>query len=285
MPTSLGTVVCTFYLLASVSGYLSCNTTLSEPGYTILGPGRCQDKAGNTSTAYTCISNSSCPQDADNCSKACAAASGCTGFEMRTDVPNATSPYPSCCILVSKAPSEGKDPVLPWSLLPGQQPMSGRVVVQASGNATVGCCYKRNYPNPNPPLNPVKVPPVQSELQKEIWANDSRAAAIASEAARPSLESMLAKCMSLTTLFNATHCPAMARVAALNNTNVTPALILAQYDAEMLVAELGHGYGTELTPLGNIFSESYPFLLNLCAYAHVWKFENVKTRMCSRLEM
>ena len=75
---------------------------------------------------------------------------------------------------------------------------------------------------------------------------------------------MLASCMATTTLFNATHCPAMARVAALNNTNVTPALLLAQYDAEMLVAELGHGYGTELTAIGNTLSESYPFLLNLC---------------------
>ena len=50
---------------------------------------------------------------------------------------------------------------------------------------------------------------------------------------------MLASCMAKTTLFNATHCPAMARVAALNNTNVTPALLLAQYDAEVE----GHGEG------------------------------------------
>ena len=261
MLIAFGAVVGTF-LLVSASRYLSCNMTLSEPGYTILGPGRCQDKAGNTSIAYTCISDVSCPRDTDNCSMACAATAGCTGFEMRTDVPNATSSSPFCCILVSTAPSN-------WSLLPGQQPNAGRVVVQASGNATAGCCYKRNYPNPNPPLNPVKVPPVQSELQKRIWANDSRAAAIASEAARPSLEAMLALCMSRTTLFNATNCPAMARIAALNNTNVTPALLLAQYDAEMLVAELGHGYGTELTPLSNVFSESYPFLLNLCEYAHM----------------
>ena len=75
---------------------------------------------------------------------------------------------------------------------------------------------------------------------------------------------MLALCMSKTTLFNATNCPAMARITTLNNPNVTPPLLLAQYDAEMLVAELGHGYGTELTPLNNIFSENYPFLLNLC---------------------
>ena len=81
---------------------------------------------------------------------------------------------------------------------------------------------------------------------------------------------MLASCMAKTTLFNATHCPAMARVAALNNTNVTPALLLAQYNAEMLVAELGHGYGTEVTSWENVFSESYPFLLNLCELVSGW---------------
>ena len=241
---------------ALTSNNVSCNTTLLTPGYTFLGPGRCQDRHGRTPTAYTCTSDY-CPHNTNECAAICTVASGCTGFEMRTDVPNTTASRPACCILVSNAD-------LPWSKLAGQQANFGRVVVGASGNGTTSCCYKRDYPNPNPSGNPIKVPPVQSELQKAIWANDSRAAAIASEAARPSVEAMLASCMAKTTLFNATNCPAMARIAALNNTNVTPALLLAQYNAEMLVAELGHGFGTEQTSWQNIFSESYPFLLNLC---------------------
>ena len=297
---------------------------------------------------------------------------------MWTDVSNTTTTsFPMCCVLMSTAPHV-PEPSRVWILLAGLQPNSGRVVVNASGNATAGCCYKLNYPKPNPPLNPVKVPPMHSELQKGIWANDSRAAMIVSEAARPSVyasvcvcvclcvcvlcvcvcvlclcvcvcvyvfcacayvfcvcvyvsvcmcfvrarvcfvclcmrfmrlcaclvffcvcfcafvyvpccvsvslhaytyvslcmclyicmcmcrEAMLASCMSKTTLFNATNCPAMARIAALHNTNVTPSLLLAQCNAEMLVAELGHGYGTEQTSWGNIFSENYPFLFNLC---------------------
>ena len=134
----------------------ACNTTLSTLGYTFLGPGRCQDRAGNTSTAYACLANRTCPpQDANKCAAICASASGCTGFEMRTGMPNITSVLPVCCILVSTAPHS--EPSLPWSLVPGQQPKSGRVVVKASGNLTAGCCYKRDYPNPNPDLNPVKV--------------------------------------------------------------------------------------------------------------------------------
>lgn len=253
----LGLLTAVFFTALN-SNNLTCNTTLVTPGYTFLGPGRCQDRLSKSSTAYTCTSDY-CPDGTEECAAACAGAAGCTGFEMRTDVPNNTTSRPVCCILVSRA-------ALPWSRLAGQQPNSGTAVVIASGNATAGCCYKLNYPNPNPAGNPVKVPPVQSDLQKEIWANGSRAAAIASEAARPSVEAMLASCMSETTLFNATNCPAMARIAALNNTNVTPPLLLAQYQSEMLVAELGHGYGTELTPWSNIISEDYPFLLNLCEW-------------------
>ena len=146
-----------FVCKALVPNNLACNSTLYTPGYTFLGPGRCQDRAGNTSTTYACIADQ-CPHDAGECGEICAVAYGCTGFEMRTDVHNTTTSRPMCCILVSTTPHT--EPPLTWSLLPGQQPKSGRVVVNASGNATAGCCCKRNCPKPNPELNPVKVPPV-----------------------------------------------------------------------------------------------------------------------------
>ena len=154
---SLGAVLCT----ALLANYLACNTTLDMPGYTFLGPGRCEDRAGNTSTAYACTDDQ-CPRNADECAAICAVGFGCTGFEMRTDVPNTTTSHPVCCVLMSTAPHVPQ-PSLNWTLLAGLQPNSGRVVVNASGNATAGCCYKRDYPKPNPPLNPVKVPGGEGE--------------------------------------------------------------------------------------------------------------------------
>ena len=118
-----------------------------------------------------------------------------------------------------------------WTVTPGTQPVDPRTVVRA--NATLdptSCCYKRDYPRPNPSDNPVPKPPKQSEAQKLVWGNNSLNASVASAAALPALLEMVEYCAENAVypdkpnesyhLFNTTNCPGMADVT--NNGTLAP---------------------------------------------------------------
>eukprot|EP00750_Incisomonas_marina_P021863 INCI4775.1.p1 GENE.INCI4775.1~~INCI4775.1.p1 ORF type:complete len:456 (-),score=58.05 INCI4775.1:1120-2487(-) len=253
---------------------------LCEPSTTfdtsLFGAGRCTNAANLTASAFACLA-APCPalQSVDACALVCMADPGCTGFELRPLSPNST--VRSCFVMTAAAPTlQGPGPVRwPWTAVTGTQASAGRTIAKADISLDpTACCYKRSYPRPNPPDNPVPTPPVQSKTQAQVFALKAAQAHLASQAALPQLTALIDFCaVNATTatgapivLFGAEECPGMADLLGPNATgSPTTAQILSRFDEELLAMEFGHGF-TELAPLVDpavIFNPSYSFLLNL----------------------
>ena len=209
----------------------------------LVGTGQCVDTAGNSTSGYVCPT-APCPvaQDADSCGLLCELDDGCTGFELRTAaIPNTTTPALHCFLFVVAPVEDTHHPTEPWPWVKvnGTQPLNGRVVVKADGNPA-SCCYKRAYPRPNPSANPVKMPPVQSKLQQEIFANLTAEAKEASATATPALMELIDFCAANATLsgrpyhmFNATYCPGLADLTAPGQEYPTSAQIIQRFSEEV----------------------------------------------------
>ena len=266
---------------------LACVASNTTDVYAV-GQGRCVDSTTNVAASFGCVT-APCPTTVtvDECAAVCVADPGCTGFELRSlETANVTTGV-GCFVFVSVAPTAPLAGVsnLTWVQYNGTQAaVTGRSVSSANGD-TSACCYKNSYPRPNPATNPVPMPPKQSAVQIQAFAERSAMAHVASTAAIPKLVELINYCAvnSSTPLFDATSCPGMAGVS--NGTLPTAMQLLDRFADEVRAVEFGHGYST-LSPfmdLSNMFNPSYPFLMNLwepctlglnvsspCKYNSVW---------------
>ena len=273
-------------LLTVVTGTLAltCDPlpAATQPSIRLLGQGLCQNAESLTPVAYKCNASepTSAPDcallgTADSCAAMCLEDDGCTGFELRL---NAVTGAADCYIFFSYLPTTDFQWIVGDN---GTQYLnSSRLsVVSADGNANA-CCYKRAYPRPCPLDNPIIAPPKQSPRAQEIFARMNASAQVASDAALPALEAIIAYCSANATnssglpanMFSAEHCPGMADLTA-NGTLApypTPQQIIQRFGEEMLAAEFGHGYAPAYTvqtlmQKEQVFNPSFPVILNLFA--------------------
>ena len=275
------------FVSAGGGGGGNCTESLT-PDFTLLGSGRCVDSADLTPLSYACT-QAGCPaiDDLASCSLVCTTDSGCTGFEMR-DAGDGSGV--NCFVFVAKTPKFGSASLpWPWVQYNGTQPNNARIVVSTSRHPSEeqmkngvskgndhSCCYKKNYPRPNPDGNPVPQPPKMTPLQKQIYAEKNAIAAAASAEVMPALVKVIDYCIdhavaadgvSNANLFNATNCPGMADLTE-GGASTTPsaAQILERWSKEVLNAEYGHGYQV-MAPVMNmteVFNPLYNWILNLC---------------------
>ena len=232
-------------LTAELGSNNTCQNVTAVPDVLSLGLGQCVDQQGRTSTAFMCVDDA-CPfiSNADSCALLCTADPGCTGFDLRqSSVTSSSTNTPSltCAIFTAQAPS----PPEYWVEVNGTQPSNGRIVVNAGGISNSTCCYKRAYPRPNPDNNPVPPPPIQSDVQKGIFAERTVYAEAASLNATPAVLELIEYCSVNATygdgspffMFNATNCPGMASDSRHATASPTAQDVLARFAAEVRAAE------------------------------------------------
>jgi hypothetical protein len=198
-----------------------CPPATSPLDIDLLGTGHCADAHRQTVTAWGCTSEP-CPMLSDEaaCTMLCLADTSCTGFELRDlsssmsssnyvdgrvaaggrgggllvkDSSSSAATNIGCFLIVDQL--TGAVAEWPWSRSNGTQAgPANRSVAMADGTAGA-CCYKKAYPRPNPPNNPVPQPPKQSALQQKIFAQHQELAAAASDAAIPRITELLQYCL------------------------------------------------------------------------------------------
>lgn len=190
-----------FSTTVAVADNLQCAQSASpDTEIYLLGQGHCVNRDGLLAASWTC-SSPPCPEISDEpaCSMLCLLDSRCTGFELRSIPINSTTGDANeattvGCFLLVPVPTANAA-AWPWVHNNGTQlPPYNRSVMSADG-ATDACCYKRAYPRPNPPDNPVRAPPPQSRVQKDVFAQQALLAGNASAHALPRLTKLIDYCL------------------------------------------------------------------------------------------